>query len=191
MATATTRHLLILAALLLLTPLALHLMGQPWTCTCGTVKLWVNGANGPETSQQLFDWYSLSHVLHGILFWLGLRFLNRRAGWHLSTLTLFTLAMLLECSWELLENSPIIIERYRQTAIANGYVGDSVLNSLSDIACMALGFALADKLKFPTVIALAIAMELLMLWAIRDNLTLNILMLTYPVPAINQWQVGG
>lgn len=161
--------------------------GRPPICPCGHIALWAGNPNSPENSQQLSDWYSLSHVIHGFLFY-GLLWLvlpARARAWALP------LAVLIEGGWELLENSPIIIDRYRAATIAVGYSGDSILNSMSDIAMMILGFAIARRLPAWATVALAIFFELLALAVIRDNLTLNVLMLAWPIDAIRTWQGGG
>ncbi|HEX7693393.1 MAG TPA: DUF2585 domain-containing protein [Sphingomonas sp.] len=161
--------------------------GRPPICPCGHVALWAGNPNSPENSQQLSDWYSLSHIIHGFLFY-GLLWLilpGRARGWALP------LAILIEGGWELLENSPIIIDRYRAATIAVGYSGDSILNSMSDIVMMMIGFAIARRLPVRGTIALAIFFELLALAVIRDNLTLNVLMLAWPIDAVRTWQAGG
>ena len=177
----------IASALIVLVAVAVLLaMGRPPICTCGYVELW-HGAVDSGNSQHIADWYSPSHVIHGFLFyaagWWLLR--SRPAGERL------TLAVLVESAWEIAENSPFIIDRYRTATIALGYTGDSVLNSLSDISCMVIGFLLARRLPLRASIALCVGFELLTLWVIRDNLTLNVLMLLWPIEAIKQWQAGG
>ena len=161
-------------------------MGRTPICTCGYVKLWEGVVNGPGNSQHLSDWYSFSHIIHGFLFfglgWLVLR--QRPVGVRL------ILAAIIEMAWEILENSPIIINRYREATAAVGYSGDSVLNSLSDGMMMAAGFLIASRLPWKVTAALAVVFELFTLWMIRDNLTLNILMLVNPVDAIRVWQAG-
>jgi len=158
-------------------------MGRPPICTCGHVALW-HGAIDSGNSQHLLDWYSPSHVIHGFLFyglaWLLLRRLPLRFR--------LLIAVAVEAGWELIENSPMVIDRYRTATMALGYTGDSVLNSLSDISCMMLGFAIARTLPVWATIVLAIFFELLTSAVIRDNLTLNVLMLLWPVEAIRQWQ---
>jgi hypothetical protein len=174
--------LIALAAVLILLA-----MGRTPVCTCGTIRFWHGQINSPENSQQLSDWYSLSHFIHGLIFygvtWLALR--KRPVGMRLA------LAVLIESGWEILENSPVIIDRYRAATIAIGYTGDSVLNSASDIAFMAFGFLVARKLPWWGSVALAIALELLALWVIRDNLTLNVWMLVAPSDAVRAWQSAG
>ena len=156
--------------------------GRPPLCPCGHIALWAGDPNSPETSQQLSDWYSLSHIIHGFLFY--------AAGWLVLRLWALPLAVLIEGGWELLENSPIIIDRYRAATIAVGYSGDSILNSMSDIVMMMIGFAIARRLPLWATVALAIFFELLALAVIRDNLTLNVLMLVHPIDAIRVWQGG-
>jgi len=162
-------------------------MGRVPICTCGEVKLFVATATGPDNSQHIADWYSPSHLIHGFLFylvgWIVLR-------WRLPGERLI-LATAIEAAWEVLENSPIIIDRYRAATIALGYTGDSVLNSMCDIGFMMIGFGLARRLPLWASIAICVGFELLTLWVIRDNLTLNVLMLVAPNAAIRAWQGGG
>ncbi|PZU59078.1 MAG: hypothetical protein DI547_07520 [Sphingobium sp.] len=173
-------------AIITVTAAILIAMGRPPICTCGRITLWEGAADSAETSQQLSDWYSFSHVIHGFLFYAaGYRLLRRRSlGLRL------TIAVAVEAGWELLENSPVIIDRYRTATIALGYTGDSVLNSMSDIAMMTAGFLFAARMRWQLTLAVALAFELLMLAVIRDNLTLNVLMLVWPVAAIKAWQSG-
>lgn len=161
-------------------------MGRPAICACGEVKLWVGTVNGPDNSQHIADWYTPSHIIHGFLFyWLGWLFLRRNPpGDRLLA------AILIEAAWELLENSQYIIDRYREATMALGYNGDSVLNSVSDVGWMVVGFALARRLPVWATIAVAVAFELLTLAIIRDNLTLNVVMLLSPIDAVREWQAG-
>jgi hypothetical protein len=161
-------------------------MGRPLICTCGTVELWVNSSVSPKTSQMLADWYSPSHFLHGLIFYAVLWLVAR--NWTIERR--FFVSLLVETAWEILENSPIIIDRYREATIAIGYTGDSVLNSLSDIAMMAFGFYLARRLPVWVSVLLLIVLELIPLFVIRDNLTLNVWMLLAPSDAIRAWQAG-
>ena len=162
-------------------------IGRPAICTCGTVKLWVGTVNGPDNSQHLADWYTPSHIIHGFLFYfLGWQFLRRNPpGDRLIA------AMLIEASWEILENTNWVIDRYREATMALGYTGDSVINSLADILWMILGFGLARRLPVWATVAVALGFELLTLIVIRDNLALNVLMLVAPVEAVATWQAGG
>ena len=176
-------------ALLLVAAMAAILlwMGRSPICTCGTVKLWVGTVNGPDNSQQLADWYTPSHIIHGFLFyllgWLLLR--KNPPGERL------LLAVLIESAWEIVENSPIVIDRYREATIALGYAGDSVLNSTADVLWMILGFGMARRLPVWASVAIVLALELAALLAIRDNLTLNVWMLLAPNEALKAWQSGG
>jgi hypothetical protein len=159
-------------------------MGRHPTCTCGTVDLWVGSRDSPRTSQMLADWYSLSHVVHGLLFYVLLWMIFRRwpVQWR------FLTALLIEAGWEVIENTPFVIDRYRATTAAIGYTGDSVINSMSDIAMMALGFLAARKLPVRASIVLLVSLELVPLFAIRDNLALNIWALVAPNHSVQAWQ---
>nr|WP_256476397.1 DUF2585 domain-containing protein [Siccirubricoccus soli] len=161
-------------------------MGRPAICRCGTVKLWEGDALGPENSQHIADWYTPSHIVHGLLFYAALSWLAPRLSLGARAL----IALGVEIAWELVENSPWVIERYRAGTIAQGYEGDSVLNSVFDMLFTLAGFALAARLPVRAAVALAVGLELLALVAIRDNLTLNVLMLLWPVQAVKEWQAG-
>jgi hypothetical protein len=159
-------------------------MGRHAICTCGHVDLWVASRDSPRTSQMIGDWYSLSHVVHGLLFYALLLLAFR----HWPVERRFIAALVIEASWEVIENTPVVIDRYRATTAALGYHGDSVVNSMSDIVMMCIGFLAARKLPVWGSVLLLIAFELLPLLVIRDNLTLNIWNLLAPNPAIQAWQ---
>ncbi len=162
-------------------------MGRVPICTCGTIDLWVGARDSEKTSQMLADWYSFSHAVHGFLFYLGLWLVARR--WPIEWR--FLSALLIETAWEIFENTPFVIDRYRATTAARGYSGDSILNSMSDILLMCVGFFVARRLPVWASVALVIIMELVPLFVIRDNLTLNVWMFIAPNDAVQAWQARG
>ena len=153
----------------------------------GKFGWWDNNVWSSENSQRVADAYSFSHIIHGMLFYAFLWLVARR----LPLKYRFLAALIIEAGWELLENSPLIINRYREATIALGYVGDSVLNSVCDVGMMALGFLIARFSKVWVCISLIIIFELGCLWWVRDNLTLNVLMLVHPVQSVKEWQSQG
>ncbi len=172
--------------LVIVQALVLHAMGRVWICTCGTIRLWVGDIWSPELSQQLFDWYTASHIVHGILFYGALRLLLPRAP----VLVRLAIAVGIEAAWEIAENSPWVIEAYRKQALAAGYTGDSILNSVMDNVSMMTGFALAYLLPWRATVALVLVLEIGAAALVRDNLTLNILNFIHRFPAIEAWQSG-
>jgi hypothetical protein len=163
----------------------LHMMGQPPWCVCG-LKFMTLDAWGSESSQNFIDPYTTSHVLHGILFFAILSVALPRLAMQKKLLISF----FLEIGWELLENTPLIINRYRDATASLGYTGDTILNSVSDVLFMLFGFWIAARLPWKWTLAILVLTELLMLLVYRDNLTLNILMLVTPIDAVREWQIA-
>lgn len=178
--------LIIGLAMIAATAAILLAMGRIPICDCGYVLFWTPADDLEGSSQHIADWYTLSHIIHGFLFYWLLWLIFRRSSVGARALG----AIFIEAAWEIAENSPWIIDRYREATIAVGYTGDSVLNSVFDILWMLAGFFLAWRLPVWATVLTAVAFELLALWVIRDNLTLNVLMLLYPVEAIRIWQGG-
>ena len=182
--------------------LILLAMDRPPICECGYVKLWENEINSPGNSQHLADWYTPSHIIHGPIFYaLGwLLFVKWGLGrpaepsvspaigavqWGLP------LAVFLEAAWEVLENTPMVIDRFRSVTANWGYSGDSVLNSAADIGWMVVGFYLAMRLPVWLTATLAIIAEIVVALIVRDGLTLTVIMLLFPIDAIAEWQAAG
>lgn len=161
-------------------------LGRPAICTCGSIALWVGSVDSATTSQMLADWYSLSHVVHGFLFYAVLWLVARR--WPLGRR--FVVAVAIEAAWEIVENTPMIIDRYREATIALGYTGDSVINSLSDMVMMMAGFWLAARLPLWGSLTAVLLLEAIPLLVVRDNLLLNVWMLVAPSEAIREWQAS-
>ncbi len=177
---------LVITAVVLITAVLLRLQGRLWICACGRIDLWAGNTQSADNSQHLFDPYSFTHVLHGLVFYGVLAWaLPRRAlAWRLA------LAISIEALWEVVENSAVVIERYREATLALGYEGDTIVNALGDLLCCALGFLLARQLGFRRSLVLFVVTEVVLILWIRDSLVLNIVMLLHPFEAIKAWQMG-
>lgn len=162
-------------------------MGRTWLGPDGRFAFWEGNIWSSEQSQRFADPYSVSHIVHGFLFYAFLWWVARR----LPVRTRLIAAVALEAAWEILENSPIVINRYRAVTIALGYVGDSILNSMSDVLMAAVGFLLASRLERWASVATVVVLEVGMVLWVRDNLTLNVIMLIHPIAAIKAWQSAG
>lgn len=165
---------------------AFRIEGRRWWCKCGERFLLSLDINSMHNSQHVIDPYSISHVLHGLVFYFALKLIVPKMRFA----SRLAIALFVELFWEVLENSPVIIERYRSATVSLGYEGDTVANGLSDLLMSVIGYLIAWRLGWKGSLALFVVAELVMLAWIRDNLTLNVLMLLYPVPSIRQWQAG-
>ena len=164
----------------------LYFQGRVWWCQVGDMSPWSWNIWSTHNSQHIIDPYSFTHVLHGVLeFWLiGLVFRRMPLAWRLA------LAIFIESSWEIAENSTMVIERYRSATISLDYFGDSIINSIADIVCCSTGFVIAYNLRFWKSLALFLTTEAILVFWIRDSLLINIVMLLFPIEAIKQWQIG-
>jgi hypothetical protein len=183
---STLQCLCVSTAIVGVAALALWQMGQVPICKCGHVKVWHGLVKSSENSQHLSDWYTFTHVIHGFAFYGLLRLVGGR--WPVALR--FLLAVTIESAWEIFENTDLIINRYRTATISLDYFGDSVINSVTDILAMAGGFTLAWRLPVLAIVTLTIVLEGFLALNIRDNLTLNILMLVHPMEGVRQWQMG-
>lgn len=183
-------HVALVAAIVAGAAIVLLAMGRVPICACGTIKLWHGVVDSAENSQHLTDWYTPSHVIHGFLFYGGVWLFARWRGIALPVGLALAIATGIEVAWEIAENTPMVINRYREATIALGYTGDSVINSVADILAMVAGFLLARWLPVAVSVALALALEIGVGFMIRDNLTLNVLMLLMPLDAVKAWQAG-
>ena len=191
MTTTNDRRKVVLSVATVLVLLALiallHAEGRIFVCACGHFAVWVSDWCSSNTSQQLLDPYSLTHLLHGFLFfWLiALAFRRMPRGWQV------LLAMLLESAWEIFENTSFVINKYRTETAALGYQGDTIVNSLGDLACALIGFLIARQLGVRRSLIVFVLVEVVLILWIHDSLLLQILMLVRPIEAVKLWQVCG
>lgn len=184
----TTRLTVTLFVLfLILQAIGLSAMGHPWICTCGFVKLWHGDVFSSQNSQQIADWYSFGHVNHGILFYAAAWLLFRRASFNFRAVLVAYTGLL----WEVIENTNVIIERFREVTMSLDYYGDSVLNSVWDSIFMMGGVILARRLPIWATASIVLGSEVLTTAVVRDGLALNTLMLIYPIEAVKAWQMAG
>ena len=169
-----------------ITILVLRGLGQSWWCELGDLSPWIISAYSAHTSQHLIDPYTFTHIAHGFIFCGFLAWLVPSLSISIRGL----IATTIECFWEILENTPLVIDRYRTATAALGYEGDSIANSLADIVACASGFVFATRFGWRITLTMFLAFELLLLITIRDSLVLNIIMLCYPVDLIREWQMG-
>lgn len=177
---------LAIAAVLILAIVLLRLQGRLWICSCGEIYFWVGDIWSSDNSQHLFDPYSFTHLLHGVVFWAVLTWTLPR----LAPMWTLWIAVVIESMWEVAENSAFIINRYREATASLGYTGDTIVNSMGDIFICAVGFGIALYLGFRRSLILFVLTELILIFWIRDSLLLSILMLVYPIEAIKAWQLG-
>jgi hypothetical protein len=177
----------VVSAILLGQALILWYFGQPFFCECGVVKVWEGSVSSAGNSQQFADWYTFSHIIHGLLFFGLLSLFARRIPLSYR----LVIALGVEVAWEVFENTPWLINHYRQQALAAGYAGDSIFNSVSDSLAMMLGFVMAWRFPVWASVAFIVAAEIGVAYMIRDGLALNIINLIYPFEFIRVWQMEG
>lgn len=177
----------VIVSMIIAAVISLNFQGRVWWCPAGDAMPWSFDIWSQHNSQHVIDPYSFTHILHGIIeFWLiGLIFSKMPMMWRL------VLALFIETTWEVVENTNYVINRYREATLSLNYVGDSIINSVADIVCCGLGFAIAYRVRFVLSLALFAATEAILLLTIRDSLVVNIIMLIYPIEAIKQWQTAG
>ena len=184
--TVSRTHIAIVLGVTAAAGIILYAMGHPLICKCDYVKLWHFDVVSAENSQHLFDWYTPSHIIHGFLFYAVLWLFARRVPFGVRLI----LAVVFEATWEVAENTDFVINHYREATVSLDYYGDSVINSVSDILFMVLGFFLAARLPVWLTIVIAVALELFICAMILDNLTLNVIMFVWPLDSILEWQQG-
>jgi hypothetical protein len=189
MTTTNNRRKVVLSVATVLVLLALiallHAEGRMFLCACGHFAVWVSDWCSSNTSQQLLDPYSFTHVLHGFLFFWLITLLFKRMphAWQ------FFLALLLESAWEVFENTSFVINKYRTETAALGYTGDTIVNSLGDLGCALIGFVIARQLGVRRSLIVFVLIEAVLIFWIHDSLLLQMLMLIRPTGTIKLWQM--
>jgi uncharacterized protein DUF2585 len=169
-----------------LTALAEFAMGRRTWGIGGVAGIWSGDINSEHNSQFLFDPYTLTHIIHGVILYALVTLVFRQ----LPVANRLLIAIGLECGWEVLENTSFIIERYRAETVSLNYYGDSIMNSLCDVFAAIVGFFLASRLPQRVTVLAVVAIEILLVVWTRDNLTINIIMLIHPSQAIRAWQLA-
>jgi hypothetical protein len=182
--------ILIVAGIVAVAALVLLWMGRVPICKCGYVKFWHGVVHSSENSQHLTDWYTFTHITHGVLFYAGLWLVMRATGLPMGFGLRLVVATLIEAAWEVGENTDVVINRYREATIALDYYGDSVVNAVADILAMVVGFVAAARLAVWGSALLVVLIETVLAYGIRDNLALNVIMLLWPLESIRAWQGG-
>jgi hypothetical protein len=171
---------------------SMRLMGRVWWCDQGDWAFWISDVWTPHCSQHWADPYTVTHMSHGLIFWTVLYFWGKWAPrWSVPIRWRMSVAVGIAAAWEVLENTPMVIERYRTVTMSLDYMGDSIANAVGDVAACMLGFVIAKWAGWKWAMAIFVATEIVLLFVMRDNLTLNVLMLFWPIEAIKQWQAGG
>ncbi len=173
------------AGLVLVVPVLLVLMDRPVICTCGSVKLWFGDVHSSQISQHLTDWYVFSHVIHGFLSYMVLRWVFPERPLIFCAM----IAILVEGLWEVAENTPMVIEYYRANTMSTQFVGDTVINSTMDVLAMVVGFVMAHRVPVWVTVVLFVGFELMTIVLIRDGFLLNVLMFVWPLEAVKEWQM--
>lgn len=180
------RPRLIIALIVFTLLLQLNYQAQPWFSQDGSILIWSGDAWGKDASQHFLDPYSFTHMLHGVLFCGILALILPKLHWRWR----LAAAVLLEALWEMLENTNYIVDKYRETTASQEYLGDTIFNSFGDVVACATGFLIALRIGWKWSVALYIAVEVFLILWIRDSLTINIIMLLYPIESLKQWQLG-
>ena len=162
--------------------LTLWAWGQPLTSQSGEIKLWVGSIWSSENSQQIADWYTLSHFVHGTLIVL----FSRLVG--LSYKVQLMIAIVTGVAWEIIEHTDWVLGQFRELTVYQGYIGDSVLNAVADYAFMWSGFFVAQALPTLGILGLIVVLEIIAGIVGRDNLTFTTIQVVFPQEVIADYQ---